>query len=145
MTSLLGAAATHTAKVAADEASNMAKGNPIGVGLIAFGLGWLVVSLVPTSGEEKELAGSRKEAVQPFISEVPDAAKEVAENLREPAQEAVAAVKDSVTDAVEEVKSAAQDAAGEVKDEAQSAKDAVTDTARDDAASAKYRSATIPY
>ena len=137
--------ATDTVGELPHQAANTAKGNPMAVGLIAFGLGWLAASLVPASDKEKELAGSLKEAAQPFISEVTDAAKEVAENLREPAQEAVAAVKESATDAVEEVKSAAQDAAGDVKDEAQSAKDTVTDTARDDAASAKHKSAPIPY
>ncbi|SEM86368.1 DUF3618 domain-containing protein [Cryobacterium sp. TMT1-3] len=127
------------------QAANRAKGNPMAVGLIAFGIGWLAASLVPASDKEKELAGSLKEAAQPLLSEATDAAKQLADNLREPAQEAVAAVKDSATDAVEEVKSAAQGAAGDVKDEAQSAKDTVTDTARDEAASAKHKSDTGLY
>ena len=112
------------------QAANTAKGNPLAVGLIAFGIGWLAASLVPASEKEKELAGSLKEAAQPLISEAADAAKQVADNLREPAQEAVAAVKDSAEDAVDEVKASAHGAADDVKDEAQSAKDTVTETAK---------------
>jgi gas vesicle protein len=112
------------------QAANTATGNPLAVGLIAFGIGWLAASLVPASEKEKELAGSLKEAAQPLISEAADAAKQVADKLREPAQEAVAAVKDSAEDAIDEVRAAAHGAANDVKDEAQSAKDTVTETAK---------------
>ncbi|MDJ0337849.1 DUF3618 domain-containing protein [Cryobacterium sp. PH31-O1] len=121
------------------QAADKAKGNPLAVGLIAFGIGWLAASLVPASDKEKQLAGSLKEAAQPLISEATDAVKQLADNLREPAEEAVAAVKSSATGAVDEVKSAAQNAATDVKDEAQSAKDTVADTARDEASAAKHK------
>jgi hypothetical protein len=68
------------------QAANTAKGNPLAVGLIAVGIGWLAASLVPASEKEKELAGSLKEAARPLISEAAEAAKQVADNLREPAQ-----------------------------------------------------------
>ena len=132
--------ATDTLGELPHQAANTAKGNPLAVGLIAFGIGWLAASLVPASDKEKQLAGSLKEAAAPLISEATDAAKQLADNLREPAQEAVAAVKDSAEDAVDEVKSAAQGAADDVKDEAQSATDTVVDTANDDVAAAKHKS-----
>ena len=131
--------ATDTLEQLPHQAANTAKGNPLAVGLISFGIGWLAASLVPASEKEKQLAGSLKDAAQPLISEATDVAKQLADSMREPAQDAVAAVKDSATDAVDEVKSAAQGAAGDVKDEAASAKDTVAGTAHDDAAAAKHK------
>ncbi len=100
-----------------------AEGNPIAVGLIAFGAGLLLASLIPASTKEKEIAADVKDQAQPLVDTVTDAAKEVGEHLKEPAQEAAAAVKETATDAVDSVKADAQYAAGEVKDQAHTAKD----------------------
>jgi gas vesicle protein len=102
-----------------------AQGNPLAVGLIAFGVGWLAASLIPASEKEKELGSSVKEAAQPLVQKVTDTAKEMADDLREPAQDAVNAVKDSATDAVQSVKGEASSAVGDVKDQAGEAKHAV--------------------
>jgi hypothetical protein len=103
------------------------RGNPLAAGLIAFGAGWLVSSLLPASRREQELADQAKqvaqEKVQPVVQQV---ASEVGDNLREPAQQAVASVrstaqdaKDTVTDegrsAAQDVQGRAQDAAGNVR------------------------------
>ncbi|WP_158867223.1 DUF3618 domain-containing protein [Leifsonia sp. AG29] len=95
-----------------------AEGNPLAVGLIAFGVGWLAASLVPASRKEKELASSAKEAAQPLIQEVADAGKQVAQNLKEPAQDAVQAVRDTAQDGAATVRAEASDRAGDVADEA---------------------------
>lgn len=114
-----------------------AQGNPLAVGLISFGIGWLAASLIPASTKEKELASTLKDAAQPLISEVAEVAQNMSEGLREPAQDAVAAVKDSATGAADEVKSAAEEATSEVKGDAQSATDTVGDTAASAASAAK--------
>lgn len=103
------------------------RGNPLAAGIIAFGAGWLVSSLLPASRREQELADQAKqvaqEKVQPVVQQV---ASEVGDNLREPAQQAVASVrstaqdaKDTVTDegrsAAQDVQGRAQDAAGNVR------------------------------
>lgn len=103
------------------------RGNPLAAGLIAFGAGWLVSSLLPATRREQELAGQAKqvaqEKVQPVVQQV---ASEVGDNLREPAQQAVDSVKataqdakDTVTDegrsAAQDVQGRAQDAAGTVR------------------------------
>jgi len=103
------------------------RGNPLAAGIIAFGAGWLVSSLLPASRREQELADQAKqvaqEKVQPAAQQV---AAEVKENLREPAQQAVESVrstaqdaKDTVTDegrtAAQDVQGRAQDAAGNVR------------------------------
>ena len=85
------------------------QGNPLAVGLIAFGAGLLVASLIPASRKEKEVAATVKEKAEPLAGEVSGAAKEMAENLREPAQEAATAVKDAATDAAGTVKGEATD------------------------------------
>jgi gas vesicle protein len=102
-----------------------AQGNPLAVGLIAFGVGWLAASLIPASEKEKQLGASVKEAAQPLLQQVGDVAKEMAGDLKEPAQEAAQAVKDSATDAVQSVKSETSSAVDDVKDQAGEAKHAV--------------------
>jgi len=78
------------------------RGNPLAAGLIAFGAGWLVSSLLPASRREQELADQAKqvaqERVQPVAQQV---VGEVKENLRDPAQQAVESVKSTAQDAKE--------------------------------------------
>jgi Protein of unknown function (DUF3618) len=98
-----------------------ARGNPLAAGLIAFGAGWLVSSLLPASRREQQLADQAKqvaqEKVQPVAQQV---ASEVKENLREPAQQAVESVRSTAQDAkdtvAEEGRSAAQDVQGRAQD-----------------------------
>ncbi|GEP47208.1 DUF3618 domain-containing protein [Microbacterium saccharophilum] len=118
-------AASGVAHGAADIAHDVkakAEGAPLAVGLIAFGVGLLVASLIPASRKEREIAESVKDTAQPLVDEVASVAKEVAGDLKAPAQEAAAAVKDRATEAVENVKSEATDAAGTVSDQAQQAR-----------------------
>lgn len=105
-----------------------AQGAPLAVGLIAFGVGLVVASLIPASSKEKELADTVKEQAQPLVDQVTDAAKEVGEHLKEPAQNAVTAVKESAQDSVATVKDEAQAAAGDVKDQAQQARENISES-----------------
>jgi len=120
-TSSAGAGVAH----APDKAIAKAKGNPLAVGLIAFGVGALVASLIPASEKEKEIATSVKDKAEPVIAQATEAAKDVAEHLKEPAQQAAASVKDAATEAVDTVKSEASAAAEDVTDSAKHAKDDV--------------------
>jgi len=63
-------------------AADATHGNPIAVGLIAFGIGWLAASLVPASDKEKEVAASVKDAAQPIVDDAAEAVKGTAENLK---------------------------------------------------------------
>ena len=96
--------------------------NPLALGLIAFGAGWLAGSLVPASSAEQQAAVRVKEAATPYVS---GAAHDVADNLKQPAQHAASTIKDAASDAADTVKSEGSSAAQDVKDEAQHAKDAV--------------------
>jgi gas vesicle protein len=110
-----------------DRAVAKAEGNPMAVGLIAFGAGLLLASLIPASSKEKHLAANVKEQAQPLVDEVTDVAKEVGEHLKEPAKEAATAVKDSAAESVENVKQEAKSAAAEVADQAQQARENISD------------------
>ena len=112
-----------TAASTAQKARRQAEGNPLAAGLIAFGVGWLVSSLLPPSQKERELAQQVKDQAQPAVQAVGQQAgqalSEVKDNLQQPAQEAVQSVKDTASDAAGTVGQEARSAAGDVKDQAQ--------------------------
>ena len=97
--SSLSGAGSHVGDVK-DRAVAKAEGNPLAVGLIAFGAGLVVASLIPASSKEKDLAATVKEQAQPLVDEVTDVAKEVGEHLKEPVQASVESVKESAQDSV---------------------------------------------
>jgi ElaB/YqjD/DUF883 family membrane-anchored ribosome-binding protein len=120
---------THAMSGVSDAASSAkagAQGNPLAVGLVAFGVGLLAASLIPASSKEKHVAEAVKEKAQPLVDEASSVAREVGEHLKEPAQDAVSAVKDRAQDAVAEVRGEASDAVSDVTDRAQEARDNVT-------------------
>ena len=115
---------TDTAATAAQTARRQARGNPLAAGVVAFGLGWLVSSLLPASQKEREFAHTVKDQAQPTVQavgqEAGQALSEMKDNLQEPAQQATRSVKET-----------ASDAAGTVTDEARSAGRDGKDQARD--------------
>lgn len=119
----VGNAASHVGDAASSigeaphKAVNAAKGNPIAVGLIAFGVGLLAASLVPASQKEKDLAQTAKEKAAPLVDDLKETAKGVAEDLKEPAKEAAESVKDAAASAVSNVKDDATSQVDEVKGE----------------------------
>jgi gas vesicle protein len=93
---------------------HQAQGNPLAAGVIAFGVGWLVSSLLPASDKERQLAQQAESAVREHKDALLEPAKQAAQEMGEQ-------LKPAAQDAVESVKSTAQDAASTVKDEGQSA------------------------
>ena len=120
-----GSSAASTLSDAPSTLQTHTAGNPLAAGLIAFGVGWLLGSLLPTTEQEQRTAVQVKEAATPVIR---DAAQEVGDHLKEPAQQAVDAVKDTASAAVDTVKDEGTSAAQDVKDQAQQAKDTVQQT-----------------
>ena len=106
------------ATAAPSAARQKTQGNPLAAGLIAFGAGWLISSLLPASEKEKQAASTVKDKAgehsDTLTAPLKEAAGNAKENLQGPAQDAVTSVKDKATDA-----------ASTVKDEAASAKDDV--------------------
>jgi gas vesicle protein len=119
-----GTALSHTP----DQVKAKTQGNPLAAGLIAFGAGMLVSSLIPPSQKEREAADQLKTAAQPLATQVTDAAKDMVQDLKEPAQEAMENVKATATDAAQNVKAEGQGAVTDVKDRATDAKTNVQNT-----------------
>jgi ElaB/YqjD/DUF883 family membrane-anchored ribosome-binding protein len=121
--------AVHDAGAAISEAPQQVltktQGNPLAAGLIAFGAGMLLSSLIPASEKEREAADAIKTAAEPMTTQLTEAAKDMAEGLKEPAREAMENVKATATDAAEHVKAEGQGAAADVRDKAADAKDHV--------------------
>src|SRR3954449_1021788 len=114
---------------APDTIVRQAQGNPLAAGLIAFGVGWLVSSLLPASEKEKQLAQQaetagreNKDALLPPAKQV---AQEVGEQLKPAAQEAVESVKSTAQDAAQTVKDEGQTAVQDVQGQAQQSKEKV--------------------
>jgi hypothetical protein len=108
-----------------DAVKSRAAGNPLAAGLIAFGAGWLVASLIPASRTEQTAATKAKENASVLTDKASDAAQEVGDHLKEPAQQAVQSVKSTAVDAADTVRSEGASAAADVKDQSVQAKEQV--------------------
>ena len=108
---------------APDTVVRQTQGNPLAAGLIAFGVGWLVSSLMPASEKERQLAQQAETAVKEhkdtLLEPAKQAAQEFGEQLKPAAQQAVDSVKstaqDAATTVTEEGKSAATDVQGQAR------------------------------
>ncbi|HEY9409125.1 MAG TPA: DUF3618 domain-containing protein [Jiangellaceae bacterium] len=118
-----GGSAVSTMGDAASEAPAIARrrteGNPLAAGLISFGLGWLVATVIPATRQEREAAQALKERAGGLTDEVSGMARQVAEDLKEPAQEAVESVKTSAAEAARTVREEGSSATGDVHQQAE--------------------------
>ena len=105
------------------------QGNPMAAGLIAFGVGWLVSSLLPASEKERELAQQAESAVREhkdtLLEPAKQAAQEIGEQLKPAAQDAMESVKATAQDAASTVTEQGKSAAQDVKGQAQDSKEKV--------------------
>jgi cell division septum initiation protein DivIVA len=108
-----------SARQAPDRIVEQTQGNPIAAGLIAFGGGLLVASLLPPSEAEQRVAGRVVEKAQPVRDELQRAGQEVADDLRSTAQEGAEQVKHRASEAAGIVQEDVRSSAGSVKEEAQ--------------------------
>jgi len=106
-----------------------AQGNPLAAGLIAFGVGWLVSSLLPASQAEKQLAQQAESAVREhkdtLLEPAKQAAQELGDQLKPAAQQAVESVKATAQDAASTVADEGKSAAADVQGQAQQSKEKV--------------------
>ena len=108
-----------------------AEGNPLAAGLIAFGAGWLLSSLLPASTPEQQVATQVKdfatEQGRPAARQLGEAGQQAAQQLRESAQQRAESVKETAADAAStvagEAKSAASDVTGQAQQSAGQVKD----------------------
>ena len=100
---------------------NAAEGNPLAVGLIAFGAGLVAATVFPTTRTERDIAEHAQPVLEKAASEAAPAARHVVDELKPAAQEAVADLRESAVEAASSVKDHAVEAASETKQEAQQA------------------------
>jgi ElaB/YqjD/DUF883 family membrane-anchored ribosome-binding protein len=104
------------------------RGNPLAAGVIAFGAGMLVSSLIPSSRAEQRAVSQLQENIEPVKQEAAGIARDMAQNLKEPARDAAQSVKGAATDAADTVRSEGASAAQDVRDQVQDSKETVQQT-----------------
>src|SRR3954447_5751419 len=114
---------------APDTVIRQTQGNPLAAGLIAFGVGWLVSSLLPASEKERQLAEQAESAVREhkdtLLEPAKQAAQEIGDQLKPAAQQAVEEVRSTAQDAAQTVKEEGRAAAQDVQGQAQQSKETV--------------------
>ncbi|MGY2127342.1 DUF3618 domain-containing protein [Blastococcus sp. SYSU DS0617] len=135
--SVQGAASSAAGAIqqAPDQMMRQAQGNPLAAGLIAFGVGWLVSSLLPATQKEQQLAQQAESAVREnkdmLMAPAKQAAQEMGEELKPAAQDAMESVKSTAQDAASTVKDEGQSAVQDVQGQAQQSKDKVQGQAQE--------------
>jgi len=112
-----GASAHDSASGVLHSTATVAEGNPLAMGLVAFGAGLVAASLFPATRAERDLAEHAQPALEKAASQAGPAARHIAEDVKPAAQDAVADLRDSAKDAVDNVKDQAAEAASEAKSE----------------------------
>lgn len=107
------------AREAPEKVLEQTQGNPIAAGLIAFGGGLLVASLIPPTEAEQRLAGQVVDKAQPVRDELQRAGQQVADDLRSSAEQSA-----------EQVKQRASEAAGTVQEDVRSSSESVKEQAQ---------------
>jgi hypothetical protein len=125
--------AVDTVRSTPDAIRRRTTGNPLAAGLIAFGAGLLLSSLIPASEPEQQVATQVKdfatEQGRPVAQQLGQAGQEAAQELKESAQLRAESVRQTAADAASTVKGEAQSAAADVKDQAQESTGRVRDQA----------------
>ncbi|MET7967592.1 DUF3618 domain-containing protein [Micromonospora sp. NPDC005305] len=101
------------------------QGNPLAAGLIAFGAGLLVSSLIPPSRPERQWAGQARGMVQEHSAGLREQASQVGnqlrDDLREPAQQAAQSVRSTAAEGASAVRDQGRSAAHQVQEDTRNA------------------------
>ncbi|GAA1671167.1 hypothetical protein GCM10009830_16420 [Glycomyces endophyticus] len=104
------------------------EGSPLAAGLIAFGIGALAASLLPSDRSSREAAQALSEHAGPAVARVKEAGAEIGSHVGATAKESSQHLGEHVKESVEHVKAEAQSSGETVKDESQRAADDVRRT-----------------
>jgi hypothetical protein len=88
------------------------QGNPLAAGLVAFGMGALAGTLLPTTRREEEAVAQVQPALETAAGELAGSAQSVAASAKEHAAEGAEQLKSTVKDAADSIKSDVQEVAG---------------------------------
>ena len=108
-------------------AKDKTRGNPLAAGLIAFGAGMVISSLIPSSQKEQQAVSNLQSNLEPLKEKATEVAKDFGQQLKEPAQEAAESVKSTAAEGVQNVKDEGVAAKDQVQDQAQESKATVQD------------------
>jgi len=86
------------------------QGNPFAAGLVAFGMGALVGSLLPKTRLEQQSISELQPALESAAADLGDQAQQMVGSVKDQAAEAADRLKDASTDAIESVKADATEA-----------------------------------
>lgn len=118
-------AVSQTAQDLPDLAMTRTQGNPLAAGLLAFGAGMVVASLLPETKPERQAGQALREHASDLTAPMTEAAKESVAQVKEAvapvAREAVEDLRQTATEAVDATRQQAQDATSEVGQEAMTA------------------------
>lgn len=92
------------------------QGNPIAVGVIAFGGGLLVGTLLPESAGERNIAQRLEPTVTGIAEEATQVGKQIAEDVQTSAKETIEDLKDRTSVAAEGVKDEAKEAVSRTRE-----------------------------
>ncbi|HEX6195992.1 MAG TPA: hypothetical protein VFZ37_08780 [Jiangellaceae bacterium] len=120
-------AAAEAAKSAPDRLMRRTEGNPMAAGLIAFGGGLLVASLLPTSQAERQGAERISEQVGDVAEPAKEALGESAERIKD---EATDATKTATGEVRQTAAGAAQTTSREARDQAKHATEQARESGR---------------
>lgn len=109
---------SHAAQEAPRQVRSRTQGSPLAAGAIAFGIGYLVASLLPSTEKERSSAATLEQKAQPLLEDVKQQGQDMAQQLKEPAQESLETLRESAQDSAQTVKGEGQTQASDVADSA---------------------------
>lgn len=92
------------------------RGNPMAAGLIAFGGGLLLGTILPETRTEHDIARRVEPSVSTAVAQARDVGRDVMEDVKEGAEHAMEEVKETASDAGQHLKDDARDAAERTRD-----------------------------
>lgn len=104
---------------APDKIRQQTRGNPMAAGLIAFGGGLLLATILPKTRTEHDIARRLEPTMSNAMSEARDAGRDVMEDVKEDAEYALEQVKGAASEAGQHLKDDATDAAERTRDRTQ--------------------------
>jgi hypothetical protein len=111
---------SETAQAVPHKVIDETQGNPIAVGVVAFGAGMLLASLLPPSEAEQRAAAQLRDKAGPLQDELAQAGRQVVEDVKSAAQDGVEQVKSTASDAASNVQEDVKSSAQQVREQASS-------------------------
>jgi gas vesicle protein len=104
--------------ISGDAIKHQTTGAPIGAGLVAFGIGFIVAAAFPATQPEQDLAQRAHDAIEPVTGAIAETGQHLAADLKDDATQAANDIKDTATTAATDVTDNAKHQAAATKHDA---------------------------